>query len=107
MFRQQLIQAWKPVPTPCTSIILYTVLSKHCIHLAIFFTSLGVIMYIFTTQENYIEMRYDDTCQGLPVCTLNITITNGITAPVYLYYGLREFYQNHRKYLKYRSTDQL
>jgi hypothetical protein len=51
MFKQQLIQAWRPVPTTCTSVILYTILST-CppITSAIFFASLGAVMFALTTQ---------------------------------------------------------
>ncbi len=40
-------------------------------------------------------------------CDVNIVITETLKAPVYFYYGLSNFYQNHRKYLKSRDADQL
>lgn len=82
MFRQQLITAWKPVPTPATSLILYSVLT-------VFFAAIGVTMFILTNQQYYAEVRYDQTCMGLTTCTVNITLPTGISGPVYLHYGLR------------------
>lgn len=38
---------------------------------------------------------------------VNFTLTQTLPRPVYLYYGLRSYYQNHRRYLKYFSTDQM
>ncbi|EXJ69727.1 uncharacterized protein A1O5_06798 [Cladophialophora psammophila CBS 110553] len=45
----------------------------------------------------------DDTA----VCTLQFSIPNDIGPPVYLYYRLTNFYQNHRRYVKSLDTDQL
>lgn len=45
----------------------------------------------------------DDT----PVCTLQFTLPNDIGPPVYLYYRLTNFYQNHRRYVKSLYLDQL
>lgn len=42
-----------------------------------------------------------------PVCTLQFTIPNDIGSPVYLYYRLSNFYQNHRRYVKSLDTSQL
>ncbi|KIW57971.1 hypothetical protein PV05_02525 [Exophiala xenobiotica] len=42
-----------------------------------------------------------------PVCTLQFSIPNDIGPPVYLYYRLTNFYQNHRRYVKSLDTDQL
>lgn len=64
-------------------------------------------MFVRTSQQNFAEVRYDQTCLGQALCTINITLDKDIAGPVYLYYGLREFYQSNRKYMKYRSTDQL
>lgn len=38
---------------------------------------------------------------------LDITITESMAAPVYVYYKLSNFYQNHRRYVKSRSDSQL
>ena len=42
-----------------------------------------------------------------PICTLQFSIPNDIGPPVYLYYRLTNFYQNHRRYLKSLDTSQL
>ncbi|KAK5951098.1 alkylphosphocholine resistance protein lem3 [Knufia fluminis] len=42
-----------------------------------------------------------------PVCTLQFTLPNDIGPPVYLYYRLTNFYQNHRRYVKSLQLDQL
>ncbi|EZF75751.1 hypothetical protein H105_02717 [Trichophyton soudanense CBS 452.61] len=41
------------------------------------------------------------------VCSLIFDIPNDIGAPVYLYYRLTNFYQNHRRYVKSLDLDQL
>lgn len=42
-----------------------------------------------------------------PVCTLQFSIPNDINPPVYLYYRLTNFYQNHRRYVRSLDTSQL
>ena len=42
-----------------------------------------------------------------PVCTIQFSIPNDIGPPVFLYYKLTNFYQNHRRYVKSLDTDQL
>lgn len=41
------------------------------------------------------------------ICTLQFTLPNDIGPPVYLYYRLTNFYQNHRRYVKSLDLDQL
>ena len=41
------------------------------------------------------------------MCRLKFTIEEEIPAPVYVYYQLDNFYQNHRRYVKSRSNTQL
>jgi len=40
-------------------------------------------------------------------CTINLPIETTIEAPIYVYYQLENFYQNHRRYVKSRSNEQL
>jgi hypothetical protein len=40
-------------------------------------------------------------------CTITFTLTSSFPAPVYIYYGLTNFYQNHRRYVKSRDDNQL
>jgi hypothetical protein len=40
-------------------------------------------------------------------CMVNFTFTEDVTGPVYVYYNLKNYYQNHRRYVKSRSALQL
>jgi len=61
------------------------------------------------------NVGYDSNYDASPIpqqisdCSyqLNITITEDMKAPVYVYYKLTNFYQNHRRYVKSRSDSQL
>lgn len=77
-------------------------------------------MSIFRASEGVLEysVRYgttaDDgdtsTCVGggiAETCEVNITIAEDMAGPVYMYYELDNFYQNHRRYVKSRSDAQL
>ena len=44
--------------------------------------------------------------EGWP-CVINIEIDSDIQPPIYVYYQLDNFYQNHRRYVKSRSNKQL
>lgn len=52
-------------------------------------------------------VRYDDTCKTQPTCNVPIKVTEKMTAPIFFYYALDNFYQNHRRYIKSRSNKQL
>jgi len=46
-------------------------------------------------------------CDVGNTCRLNFTIKDRMDPPVYMYYRLENFYQNHRRYVKSRNDDQL
>jgi len=54
--------------------------------------------------------RYDDTteCENNigSTCSINITLDDDMKEPIFVYYELRNFYQNHRNYVKSRSDAQ-
>jgi hypothetical protein len=63
-------------------------------------------------QIDELHVRYDVLCKahiqtGTP-CEINFQdITNKVAGPVYVYYELGQFYQNHRRYVKSREDKQL
>merc|ERR1712088_578445 len=50
-----------------------------------------------------IATNNNETCK----CEVTIEIKEDMEKPVYMYYGLTNFYQNHRRYVKSRSEAQL
>lgn len=52
------------------------------------------------------QIQYNRT---VPICYCDMVfeINETITGPVYIYYGLSNFYQNHRRYVKSRDDKQL
>ena len=58
------------------------------------------------------ELRYDESCsenmQTGNACQLKFNeVTEKISGPIYVYYELGQFYQNHRRYVKSRNDIQL
>lgn len=67
-----------------------------------------MIVTAVSTQE--INFRYDNLANctfGATGCSTTFTLTDTLQAPVYLYYGMTNFYQNHRRYIKFFSSQQL
>ncbi|CZT11626.1 related to cell division protein CDC50 [Rhynchosporium agropyri] len=64
-----------------------------------------------TWSKRRIDVSYGPPEQNISVsttqCTINFTIPNAMNPPVLFYYRLTNFYQNHRRYAKSFSTDQL
>jgi len=79
----------------------------------IIFLALGIALYVMSDQIKEVTYQYDDddVCKNNvgpdKKCTVSIVIKEAIDAPVYVYYQLDNFYQNHRRYVKSRSFDQL
>ena len=63
-------------------------------------------MVIYTSKELLITARYDTQCSTSP-CNFVLDIGADVQAPIYLYYGLTGFNQNHRFYENSRSDNQL
>lgn len=50
-------------------------------------------------------MSYEDCPPGY--CSRTITIPEDFSGDVFFYYGLKNYYQNHRRYVKSRNDKQL
>jgi len=73
----------------------------------IFIFPVGVIMVISSNQVVEYTERYDDICSIGASCNVTIQVNQKMSSPVYMYYKLTNYYQNHRRYVKSRSDSQL
>jgi len=96
-FHQQNLKAWQPLLTPGWVIATFFVIG-------IIFVPIGVVILQASNGVQEFSQRYDNM-PNLTVVTLNIT--EDMPGPVYFYYQLTNFYQNHRRYVKSRSDPQL
>jgi len=111
-FKQQRLPAWQPVLSPKSVLPLFFTVG-------FLFIALGISFYV--ASEGVIEHEIDYThCTNLanvPCHTLNVSatceciktlnVTEDMASPVFIYYGLSNFYQNHRRYVKSRDDKQL
>lgn len=107
-FTQQELPAWKPILTPKWVITSF-------VTIAILFTPAGLVC--LWASEHVVEIidRYDDEC--LPeshntnpesfiksrdtnkTCVRTLKVPRKMIAPVFVYYQLDNYYQNHRRYV--------
>jgi hypothetical protein len=102
-FKQQTLPAWRPIPSFKSTMITFTVFG-------LIFLALGIALYAMSEQIKEVTYQYDNDINCATIgnnCTVTITIKETIAAPIYVYYQLDNFYQNHRRYVKSRSFDQL
>ena len=53
------------------------------------------------------QLQYDQICNQKQNCSLSLDIKSDIEGPVYFYYSLFNYFQNHRQYYKSKSIQQL
>eukprot|EP01139_Manchomonas_bermudensis_P014448 Amastigsp_a508493_631.p1 type:complete len:319 gc:universal Amastigsp_a508493_631:1036-80(-) len=104
VFKQQRLPAWKPVMTPKAVVTIF-------LFVGFLFFPLGVL---FLTASNAVKQTEIDYSGCVPSPSRNVT--NNCTAvlslpsmkaPVYIYYQLTSYHQNHRRYVKSRNDAQL
>jgi len=103
-FAQQKLKAWQPIMTPKPVIATYLIIGM-------VFIPLGYFMLAASQSVIEYDIRYDNRpeCTGLngTSCTVTFNIEKTMKAPVFFYYRLTNYFQNHRRYVKSRSDAQL
>ncbi|CAK9318019.1 unnamed protein product [Citrullus colocynthis] len=115
-FTQQELPACKPILTPGWVITSF-------VAVGIIFIPIGIASLFASEQVVEIVDQYDHDClppefQGNPLtfikdsktnktCSRELTVPKPMKGPVFIYYQLDNFYQNHRRYVKSRSDKQL
>jgi len=99
-FKQQRLPACQPILTPVPVIITF-------LAVGIIFVPVGVVMLLASNNVVEVEARYDNVCSIGERCNVTLVVTDKMEHPVYLYYKLTNYYQNHRQYVKSRDDEQL
>ena len=99
-FKQQKLPGWRPVPTITSTTIIF-----FCF--GVVFIILGIVILIFSNKIEEISYRYDEECKGKPICKIVLKVEKDMETNIMVYYQLDGFYQNHRRYVKSKSDDQL
>eukprot|EP00760_Papus_ankaliazontas_P019045 PhM_4_TR17849/c0_g1_i1/m.64977 len=115
-FKQQRLAAWQPILSPMYVVGCF-------ILIAVIFIPIGAVVLIASGDVVEVETHYSDkvcTWGGSPKfndsqhyistgCQHQVTFTidKEMKSPVYMYYKLTNFYQNHRRYAKSRSDSQI
>ncbi|KAK8664548.1 hypothetical protein V6N13_084332 [Hibiscus sabdariffa] len=116
LFTQQRLPACKPVLTPAWVITIYLLIG-------FIFVPAGLFTMRASHSVVEIEERYDIECVPEPFrndkvsyiqadsipknCSLLLKVDQYMKAPIYIYYQLDNYYQNHRRYIRSRSDQQL
>lgn len=108
-FTQQKMAAWQPILSPPWVIGTFLVIFA-------IFTPLGVLILLASNGVVEFELDYTDACvmnvnpnTGARNCSveMKIELPQPMKAPIYMYYKLENFYQNHRRYASNRDDYQL
>lgn len=117
-FKQQKLPAWQPILTAGTVLPTFFAIGIAFIPIgvAILFFSEGVrerpIDYTdcgsTATGESCAQVIGDSRNNTVPCnCSISFSLDTDFQGQVYIYYGLTNFYQNHRRYVKSRDDVQL
>ncbi|NXS85701.1 CC50C protein, partial [Erpornis zantholeuca] len=112
-FKQQRLPAWKPQLTIASVLSSFFLTGAFCL-------TVGVCLVLSANSVREIQVDYSDKCSDCSKlrenssnwnkechCSINFTLKEDILGDVFMYYGLQNFYQNHRRYVMSRSDAQL
>ncbi|NXF92257.1 CC50C protein, partial [Eubucco bourcierii] len=112
-FKQQRLPAWKPRLNVATVLSSFFLTGAFCL-------SVGVCLILSANSVREIQIDYSDKCSECSElrenssnwnkecsCSANFMLEEGILGDVFMYYGLQNFYQNHRRFMMSRSDAQL
>lgn len=112
-FKQQRLPAWQPILTAGTVLPTFFVIG-----IAFIPVGIGLLYFSDEVKEKVVDYTYcknknGDVCadiiaeNGTCNCMIPFTLDTDFQGKVFMYYGLSNFYQNHRRYVKSRDDSQL
>ena len=93
---------WRPIPKIKSTVLCLEISGG-------IFLIIGIVILILSNQIKEIEIRYDNNPECIigQRCNINFSIKEEMQENVFVYYRLKNFYQNHRRYIKSKSYKQL
>ncbi|KAM9433511.1 cell cycle control protein 50A-like [Salvelinus alpinus] len=115
-FKQQRLPAWQPILTAGTVLPAFFVIG-------LIFIPIGVGLFVTSNNIKEFEIDYTGVDMSNPcyncsqnyswnntkscTCSVPFSLDQPFESNVFMYYGLSNFYQNHRRYVKSRDDSQL
>ncbi|KAM9798581.1 cell cycle control protein 50A-like [Neosynchiropus ocellatus] len=115
-FKQQRLPAWQPILTAGTVLPAFFIIG-------LVFIPVGIGLYVTSNNIREYEIDYTGTNASSPcfncsqnfswnntrpcTCSISFSLDQSFDSNVFMYYGLSNFYQNHRRYVKSRDDSQL
>jgi hypothetical protein len=100
-FTERRLKVWQPILSPQRVIPCFIVCG-------IVFLIIGLVLLLTSKSvEEYFVDYTDKPTNSHDVGFFDVHIEKDMEPPIWMYYHLEGFFQNHRKYLKSRSADQL
>ncbi|KAL2099145.1 hypothetical protein ACEWY4_005625 [Coilia grayii] len=115
-FKQQRLPAWQPILTAGTVLPAFFVIG-------LIFIPIGIGLFVTSNNIKEFEIDYTGVEESSPChicsqnyawnntnpcqCSIPFTLEQPFESNVFMYYGLSNFYQNHRRYVKSRDDSQL
>ncbi|KAJ9554372.1 hypothetical protein OSB04_018417 [Centaurea solstitialis] len=115
-FSQQELPAWKPILTP--GWVIATFLTIGALFIPVGLVALSASDTVVEIIDRYDEECIPDVYSTNPesfiqnpatekTCVRSLRVPKKMVAPIFVYYQLENFYQNHRRFVKSRSDKQL
>ncbi|MEE6468295.1 hypothetical protein FKM82_008247 [Ascaphus truei] len=112
-FMQQRLPAWKPSLTAQPVLISFFTIGIFCL-------AVGISWIVASANVKEIKINYSNYCKHCTqlrenasnaetpcTCMVNFTVPEAIQGDVFIYYGLSNFFQNHRRYVISKYDTQL
>lgn len=100
-FKQRRLKAWQPILTPAFTIPGYLICG-------VLFSVVGALLLFSSWRVEEIMHDYtDEQPNGSGIGSFELNIQADMEPPIWVYYQLEGFYQNHRRYVKSYDPSQL
>eukprot|EP00803_Ostreobium_quekettii_P009700 evm.model.scf_357.6 EVM.evm.TU.scf_357.6 scf_357:53725-56455(-) len=119
-FTQQNLKAWRPVLTPVKVVLVFMAVALVLIPVGVACLTASISVVEYSSRYDNVpectdrandnrereQKLYQVGGDGF-LCNVSIIVEEDMKAPIFMYYELDSFFQNHRRYVKGRDDEQL